>query len=72
MYRLSTIKISFTNLSYTVYSRFAGAATLTAVIPKIPKLRLDLADIHADIRDSSPHIIGPGAANSTGITNRVN
>lgn len=60
------------NLSYFVYSRFAGSLTFTAVIPKVPHLRLDLADIHADVQDSTPgFFIGPGAANSTGITEYV-
>lgn len=46
---------------------FSASLTLTVVIPRIPNLRLDLADIHARIDDGAPEYkLGPGAYTSKG------
>ncbi|KOB69466.1 Fibroin P25 [Operophtera brumata] len=43
-----------------------SSGTFTAVISKVPHLRLDLAEVHADIDNAAPPFyIGPAAYNST-------
>lgn len=43
------------------------SGTFTAVIPKVPHLKLELAEVHVDIDDAfPPFLFGPGVFKSTG------
>lgn len=51
---------------------FTARLSLTVVIPRLPNLRLDLAEVHADYEDDSPtYDFGPGIRNSTSMLSLI-